>query len=402
METKPRILFVDDEPNILSGLRRMLRPMRTLWEMEFAEDGLAALDLMEKSPCEIVVSDMRMPGMDGAELLSKVKAIYPDTIRIILSGHSEMDSVLKSIGPSHQYLSKPCDPELLKNTILRATSLRDLMKNEKLKALVSQTTSLPSLPKLFQAVVDELQKPNASLNQIGELISRDVGMSAKILKIVNSAYFGLLAKINSVERAVTYLGLETINSLVLAAEIFSTYEEIDLPGFSIDALWDHSLKTATFARTIARKVGMEKNEIDDSFMAALLHDVGKLILAGNIPEEYARILRKQKDEKLTFSQAEMEELGATHAEIGAYLIGLWGLPDNIVEAVAFHQIPSSSPSSDVQPLTAVHAADVLARTLHHGGASSGADENYLAKIGVLEQWGEWRTACGDCNENGGR
>ncbi len=393
MSAPTRILFVDDEPNILSGLRRMLRPMRKEWEMEFAESGQDALERMKASPCQIVVSDMRMPGMDGAELLYKIKAEYPDTIRIILSGHSEMESILRAIGPSHQFLAKPCDQETLQKTIRRATSLRKLLSDEKLEALVSQTTTLPSLPKLFQDVVEELQKPNCSMKMIGELISRDVGMSAQILKIVNSAYFGLMGKITTMDRAVTFLGLETINALILAADVFSTFEGSDTEASFLESLWSHSLETAGFARLLAKNAGFERHEIDNTFMAALLHDLGKLILLGNIPQEYDRVLLEQNGSTLAISELERKHLGAGHGEIGAYMIGLWGLPDNILEAVAFHATPSEAPSEDLQPLTVVHAADVFSRTLRQGGGSSHADENYLEKVGVLNRWDEWRELC---------
>ena len=113
MSQKPRIVFVDDEVNILNGIRRSLRGMRTSWDMEFFTSGQAALDGLSKAPAEVVVSDMRMPEMDGAQLLSQVKDRWPQTVRFILSGFSNEEAILRTICPSHQYRANPCESETL-------------------------------------------------------------------------------------------------------------------------------------------------------------------------------------------------------------------------------------------------------------------------------------------------
>ncbi len=293
-----RILFVDDEPNIREGMRRMLRSMRNEWEMEFAESGEAALGLIDEwrsadKPFDVVVSDMRMPGMDGADLLARVKEVSPDSVRLILSGHSDTASIMKTVGNAHQYLNKPCDPELLKRTIKRAFALRMLLRDEHLQKIVGQIGSLPSLPVVYQEVMACLQKPNASLGDVGKVIGKDVGMTATLLKLVSSAFFGLSKPVSTVERAVSFLGLDTLIALVLAQGIFKEAPPINVAGFSIEGLWQHSLETASAARMIAGQQGLDKATLDDAFLAGMLHDIGKLVLA----QVHARAVRRGADRR---------------------------------------------------------------------------------------------------------
>jgi len=330
-----KILFVDDEPMVLNGLQRMLRPLRTQWEMTFVESGKKALEVLAATPFDVVVSDMRMPGMDGAQLLTEVKRLYPQIVRLILSGHSDKEMILRSVGPTHQYLAKPCDTETLKNTVARACALRDLLSDEPLKRLVSRMESLPSLPHLYAEIMNELQSPDSSIQKVGEIIAQDVGMTAKILQLVNSAFFGLRRHVSNPSQAASLLGLETVKALVLSSQVFSQFEEKTLTGLRLEALWSHSLAVGALARRICIQQSAPLKVTDDAFLAGLLHDAGKLVLAANVPEHYIQALTLASQRGLHPCDVERGVMGASHAEIGAYLLGLWGLPDPIVEALAY-------------------------------------------------------------------
>ena len=286
---KKRLLFVDDESKLLEGLQRMLRPMRHEWEMSFVQTAQEALEHLSRDAFDVIVSDMRMPGMDGAQLLGNVMKRYPLMVRIILSGHSDQELALNSVKAAHQFLSKPCDPETLKSVILRACSLRDLLTEKSIKQFVSNMTSLPSLPSLYLEMMEELRSPNASLHRVGEIISKDIGMTAKILQLVNSAFFGLPRNVSSPSQAVTLLGLDTVRGLVLSIHIFQQLNPEKMLLLSLDKLWRHSLRTGIFAKTIAKEENQIQHVIDDSFTAGLLHDMGKPILSMNFPESYQEI-----------------------------------------------------------------------------------------------------------------
>jgi HD-like signal output (HDOD) protein/CheY-like chemotaxis protein len=387
-----RILFVDDEPSVLAGIGRIFHSMRGEWLLTFASGGAEALRILEEQPHEVIVSDMRMPQMDGAQLLAEVRRRYPGMVRIILSGHSDQELILKSIGPTHQYLTKPCEPEVLISTIRRAAALSQILTDPRVKAVVAEVETLPSMPTVFTELVEELQRPTCSLEGVGEVISRDPGMTTQILHLVNSAFFGLRREISSPAAAVTYLGLTTVTSLVMTFHIFRQIDESCRGWLGVDRLWQHSMNTGAVAKAIAQLETKEKRKVDDAFVAGLVHDAGRLILAGNFPQRYREAMALAGKQQRPLVDLERELLGATHAEVGAYLVGIWGLPNSITEALAYHHCPRDSVGESFCPLTAVHAACVLESALHEGGVGTGPavpDVAYLEKLGLAGRFQTW-------------
>jgi HD-like signal output (HDOD) protein/CheY-like chemotaxis protein len=391
-----RLLFVDDDPNILQGLRRQMRGMAKEWQMVFAENGPAALESMEAAPADVIISDMKMPGMDGGQLLSEVMKRWPDTVRLVLSGQSDREAILQLVGPAHQYLSKPCNPEELRAAITRALSLRGLLGSDQLKHLASRVRCLPSLPALHLELTEELRREEPSIEHAGEIIARDIGMTTKILQLVNSAFFGLPHPVSDAKQAASYLGLVHLRALVLSLEVFSQFDQESIRQFSIEDLAQHCRATGLRARRIAELENCDHNVEDQYFLAGLLHDVGELILAAGLPEQYTRVLEKAAQTHEPVWVHEHAEFGATHAEVGAYLLGLWGLPNPVVEAVALHHKPSASSARGFSPVIAVHVADALTpeRTgLRRGKADNQLDMICLRSLGLEDRLPEWQRRC---------
>jgi putative nucleotidyltransferase with HDIG domain len=396
-----RILFVDDEPLVLSGLQRSLRAMRNEWEMVFAGGGTEALELMDRSVFDVVVSDMRMPGMDGAQLLEQVKTRFPRTVRFILSGQSDREAILRSIGPSHQYLSKPCDVEELKRKIAHAFALRELLENPLLKEIVSSMQTVPSLPTLYMAVNDALRQSDVSVAKLAALIEQDMGMASKILQLVNSAFFGLPCQVSSLPQAVSLLGIDNIRALVVSVHVFSELESQSTKDLAW--LWKHSLQCGALARAIARAQRVKQDVQDESFTAGLLHDIGKLVIASACGDQYKKVLQIYSERKTSISPIEHEVLGCSHAEVGAYLLGLWGLPDSIVEAVAWHHTPTHVTLNSFAPLVAVHVADYFDHQMQSYPAMMDKpvlDEKLLTGLGLQDCVPEWFTRCKELDPNG--
>jgi HD-like signal output (HDOD) protein len=392
---KLRILFVDDEPLILQGLQRLLHHMRQEWEMEFCESGLEAMVRMAAKPYDVVVADMRMPGMNGAELLNQVMRRYPKTVRLILSGHADKDLILRCVGSTHQYLAKPCDADVLKGAIQRAAVLEKTLQTETLRKLTAQLDRLPCLPALYLQITERLQSPEASLEEVAALVAKDIGMTAKILQLVNSAFFGARRQVADVGEAIRLLGMDTIKSLAFSVQAFSQFETIRLPGVSMPRLWAHSLQTAAAAKAIAQAEQADPKLAEEAYCAGLLHDAGKLVLAANFESMYLEAVELAKRETMFLSAAEQQLFGATHADVGGYLLALWGLPVPVVEAVALHHQPSGCPAAAFQPLTAVHVANVLvnhANTDPEGLPLGQTDECYLSELGLDGRVSAWRTA----------
>ena len=396
-----RLIFVDDEPFVLDGLRRSLHAMRSEWSIEFANSGSEALEMMARGPFDVLVTDMRMPGMDGAQLLQEVKARYPHTIRIVLSGQASREALLRSITPSHQFLSKPCNVEELKEKIAKALLLSDLLENEAIKEVISCLSTVPSLPALYDEALKEIQSPYPSMARIGAIISKDLGMTAKILQLANSALLGVRAHISNATQAVSLIGMDMIRALIISAHIFSQFEQGQVQELDIPRLWQHSLATASVAQAIAKVEHAAKPTVEDCFTAGLLHDIGKLILMGSMPGKYRKTLAQVAADNISLLKAERETFNCTHPEVGAYLIGIWGLPHAIVEAVAWHHIPSVSGAKSFAPLTAVHVANYLVASagFAHLGGESCLDQKHLEAIGLAAREPDWRQACQETIES---
>ena len=393
---KKRILFVDDEPMVLKGLQRTLRKMRDEWDMTFSSSAKEALEILDQNPTDVIISDMKMPEMDGTQLLAEVKDRHPHIVRLILSGHVEQDTTIKSVQFAHQCLSKPCDVEVLKQTLAKLFALRDILSDNALKKIVSQIETLPSLPSIYTEIIEEMHSEDPSIKNVGAIIGRDVSMTAKILQVVNSVFFGLPQKISNPQQAVMLLGLETIKSLVLSVKIFSEFSQKKYSWFNIDAIFNHSISVSAHAKAIVKSEKMNQELINYSLMAGLLHDLGKLILATNFQDTYRQLVTDLQNTGHNLWQLEHETFGTSHAEIGAYLMGLWNLESPIIEAIAFHHCPVKSESTQMGLLTAVHVANSMdhQETLSEDHESDlQCDGEYLDRLGVSNRIPEWRQIC---------
>jgi HD-like signal output (HDOD) protein len=389
---KTRVLFVDDEPSILDGLRNVLRRQRHDWDMAFAVGAAAALDELTRQPVDVVVSDMCMPGMDGAELLEQVRELYPGTARIVLSGHAQRDAIVRALPVAHQYLSKPFEAEQLITVINRTTSLHAHLHDPVLRGMIAGLDRLPSVPHVYLEITRVAAQSNSTLDDISEIVERDPAIVAKVMQVVNSAYFGLRRELRSIREAVQYLGADILKGLALGGQVFGTARIEPFEGFSLEGLQRHSLHTARLAR---RLVSGERG-LDDVFTAAIVHDVGQIILAAGQREQFAEVRRRARAERRAYHEVEQETFGASHAGIGAYLLGMWGLPFPIVEAAAYHHSPRLVPAGERRLLAAVHLADALISAADPDEGAPGVehrlDVGFLDGCGMvpdLVRWTQW-------------
>lgn len=352
------VLFVDDEPRVLSGLRRMLHGMAPDLTMHFAAGGRQALEIMASHPVDVVVTDLRMPEMDGVELLHRAREAYPGVVRIVLSGFVEKQAMEQAALPAHQFLSKPCEPKRILAAIRQTLRTNDLIADPQVRAAVASIESLPSLPRVYTRMMEEIESENPSLQKVAGLVESDPGMCANVLKMVNSSFFGFCQKISSPQQAVTLLGLNTLRSLVLSAHIFSSFDSSRTRLFSMDSLWEHSLRTSRLSCRIAEAEGYSKADCDAALASGLLHDVGKLVLANQLPKDYDLILDAVRRGELRVDAAELQHLGFGHAVVGAYLMSLWGLADNVVAAILGHHSPREQAGGHMTPYV-VYAGNLM-------------------------------------------
>ena len=303
------------------------------WEVETAESGEAALRLLLEEDIDVVVSDMRMPGMDGARLLDEISVRHPRVLRVVLSGQADRETVLRAVKPMHQYLSKPCDSQSLIDIIAKAKTLQATIASAEVLEAIGRKNCLPSLPDFVLRLNSALENENATTKTIAKIISQDPSTCAKVLQLANSAIFGLRRPVVDLEHGISVVGVEMIRSLALSQAVFSN--ETPVSSISAEKISHHCFEVALLARQICAKLEGSNTMLDTAFTGGLLHDIGKIILTNAFPERYSKIVQSTND-GYALSQAEMQEFGATHQGIGAYILDLWGLPKEIVEVVASH------------------------------------------------------------------
>ncbi len=374
---------------MLDGLKRMLYPLRGEWDMVFVDSGREALERMAQSEFDVLVTDVRMPEMSGIELLAEVVERHPQVVRIVLSGTADQEMTLRSVTLAHQYLLKPCDAKTLRTKVEHALNLRVTLDNPTLKRLITRLHTLPSIPGIYLKLIAALQSPDVSATELGKIIVQDIGMTAKVLQLVNSAFFGLGRLITTPAEAVVYLGIDTVKALALTVSAFSQFSGKRIPGFSIEKLQEHSMAVGFLARKIGKSLGQSATAIDDAFVSGMLHDIGKLVLASNCPEQYQEAVSLSLERHIPMREAERAVFGTSHDEVGGYLLWLWGLPDALTEIVAcHHQLPDSVTLKST-PVVAVYLAD--------GMLTSHADEDFdqerLSSLGLLDHLAGWKSMC---------
>lgn len=383
-----RILFVDDNAQIRYIYEALFSGKDERWEVMTAASGEEALKLMEQRPFDVVASDMQMDGMNGIELLNAVLKLYPQTSRIIISGLADQAEAAEALGSTHQFLPKPVEFNTLRAVLVRMDGLDAYLNDKKLKALAGRLRALPSFPLLYLEIMKAVQAPGTSLQTIDDLITKDPALTTKILQVANSAAMGLQEKISDPLEAVQQLGLETVRSLALSAHVFTSFTPAQKLNFPMDALWRHLMDCGNAARAIMRAEDADNSYVEAAYTAGILHDIGKLMLADSLPEEFQKALKLAVTWPEPFYRIEQDVFGATHAGLAAYLLGLWGLPAMIIEAVAFHHTPEQSTHQKFSPLTAVHVANALEHELD--GGDSSLNQEYLANLGVANRLDAWR------------
>lgn len=389
-----RLLFVQNGSDEREDLERSLSGMARVWDVAFAGSAAEALEWMARQPVDAIVTDLRLPDQSGTDLLNQIGERHPQTLRFIRASFADQGLIMACVWGTHQFIPKPCDGAELVTHLSRALAITNWLADDGLKARLSQMGNFPSLPSLYFEVMKQLESPAASVEAIAEVVGRDLALTAKLLQLVNSAFFGFAQRITSVRDALTILGLETVKSIVLGLHAFSHYDTGRLGRFSVDRLWSHSVAVATAAKRITLAHTHNRQMADEAFTAGLLHDIGKLALAANFPDGYSELMRRVAEQQLNLPDLERQHLGATHGEAGGYLLGLWGMPVSLIETAVHHHRPGECAYTEFAPLTAVHLANVIDREQHpdpHEGIPPALDVQYFEALGLADRMDAWRS-----------
>jgi len=376
---KPSILFVDDEQGILRSLYRLFREKG--YVLHLADSGVRALEILATHHIDVIISDMRMPNMNGHQLLRQVRKEYPDTVRLILSGYTDEKELFSSLldGSASMYLLKPWDNNELFDIVKKIFELRDSLKSKDVLTIINQLEDLPTLPFIYSrltALIDQ----EAPMKDIIEVIESDQVIAARLLRLANSAFSA--KKIGSVHKAIVYLGLGMVKNIVLASNIMGKSDQGGPMKGLQEKLWKHAALTNKLVHGFAEK--LFKKKLDENWASAgLLHDIGKNILLRQYPKAYMAIFKEvQTMSEKTFETAELKTLKITHALIGGYLLNWWQMPYPIVEAALFHHQPLNQPVINTEIVYLVHVASYFSWRVLVSDDYGSLEDGVLQKLGI--------------------
>jgi len=351
------ILFVDDDDRLLAGLRRRLHTFRTRWSFGFVTSGEDALARLESDGADVIVSDMRMPGMSGVELLRVVQQRWPGTIRIMLSGQTDPAAILEGIGAVHQFLHKPCDPLELFQAIERSHELATLLDQPELRGVASSIGSLPVISETYSELLEALQDESADIPHIARIVERDVGLTAKLLQLVNSSFFSLSRRIDELTDAIGLVGVSQLRTIAMSAATFDALDTDDPCGAAIKGLWSASCEIARIAADLARAGGAPPDVVAESRLAGMLCLVGRAVLLRMMPDRFGDVRALAREAGCALHDAETDRLGAAQQLIGGYALGMWAFDADVVEAVTFQSSPDLVEREAAHhPVTYLHLA----------------------------------------------
>ncbi|OUW17860.1 MAG: hypothetical protein CBD18_03810 [Opitutales bacterium TMED158] len=377
----PRILIIDDEISCLDVLKTALTPKDDEWLIERSNNPQQALDSIRSNPPVVVICDYSMPQINGAELLKEVERSHPFVQRFIMAAPDERGLLEAGIGSVFHYLPKPCPASRVVSEIQRSLSIESWLGAERIRRIAESVGTLPCLPPLYSKVMNALESEDCTLDQVAQEIATDLSISAKILQIVNSSYFGFEQEISDISQAVAILGIEIVKNLVLALQVFEEDGPPANQAFA-DKLWRHSLEVANGAKAIALYETENRKRSEEAYASGLFHDLGKLIMQRADPEKFhsvsAGVGRDGKDPL----EAERDAFGCNHTEVGAYLLARWGLPVHVVESAALHHDTAAGSSDSFSTLTAVRVANDLI------SKSAPIETSDAAKTRQLARWAQ--------------
>lgn len=393
---KKNILFVDDNENILSGIQRQLRPYREQWQLFFAHNGPQALELLAKQPIDLIVSDMQMPDVRGDQLLKQVSELYPATVRMILSGYADDETLKAGLEVAHQYVSKPCSAEMLREVIAQVFKIQACVTNPKIISGIGDINQLPSLPKIYNELNAIITKENTTSRDIAEIFARDMVLSAKLLQLVNSPYFGLNRKISSLTEAINLIGVKKLNSLVLSAHVKSAFP-VSNPQMQqyMEYIWQDAARVSDLSKLIALSEQQLEDRPDQAYLGGLLHNLGLLIFLSRDGDKLNALIEQTKNTQIPVSDLETSIFGFNRCEAAAYVLSLWKIPPRVIEAILLQKIPNDSDYDGVNALTAVHTASCLLKPSVMEGCDRlfeiDLDTRYLERINKLERLTHWQS-----------
>jgi putative nucleotidyltransferase with HDIG domain len=382
------VLVVDDPGSPLFGAVPVERP-----PVAVSAPG-DALDRLAREPFEAVVVAIPAQGADGTVArLIEIAAAHPDLLRVVvLDGHGNGALSADVSRLAHRMFDGADASLAVADTVEQVGRLRPLVTDPRLARLIGRLVSVPTAPALYQRLLRECRATNPSIRTIGSLVADDPGLATKLLQLANCALYARGARVVDPVQAVQRVGMAALQCLALSAHVFSGFDEALSRRFDFEGIWRHGLVVNSFAAIIARLERASGDVVDTATTGGLLHDIGRVVLSANLPDDYDEVMRLVETER-SLVDAEIKVFGVSHAGVGAYLLALWGLPTDIVEVVARSHDVTVPLASTFEPATGLMAADLVAGEVLGTPAEDTEAQPTFTDGGHGVRWAAWRDAC---------
>ena len=391
-----RILVVDSKNTSETVKSLLAQNAGHDWEVDVVTNQKQALQALDTKPYNLLISEIVMPEMDGLDFFKTAKEKHPTIIRIMETANENREFLVKASELAHIVIPSNCEKDSFNEIIKNTMSLQEIIANKDILKKLTSIKSLPSPPEVYNKLVSTLQNEDCSTHQVAEIIKNDIAITAKLLQMINSAFFGMKTHVESPMHAVNLLGIDTVKSIVLTSGIFHTIREKEFAGFSVDEMYRQSMAVGAATRHLANVFGFRTKDIEDALMAGLLHDIGKLLMITNFKKELADAKKIAQTDNILIGDAIRQIIGISDAELGAHLLSLWNLPLSILEAVAYHNQPSKSAYKEVNTLTAVHLAYGITTDKFknvRNNEQSFLDIAYIERLGLQNNLPQFKNFC---------
>jgi HD-like signal output (HDOD) protein/CheY-like chemotaxis protein len=384
------LYVVDDQAPVMETAVLILRSVDREWEVTGFKDPVEALAAVKAKAPDVVLSDQLMPGMLGSELLEQVRAVAPESIRIIMSGYVPLNK-LALVTSAHQFIAKPFDTMKLRETVRRSFAAQERIADRGLRGIVTSLRSIPSLPQAHYALLRELEDDHTAASNIARLVTEDAGLSVKVLQLANSPMFGQGYVITSPTDAVMCLGTELIAAIVLAQSLFRHYESLAHWEINLQQVWSHCWQTAFFAQQICREMHFSRKAGEEAFLAGLLHETGRFILVDNFPKQFQGACQAARQTASPLAPRMRETFLTSPAQITAYVLELWGMPTSVIDAIAAQDHLDGVQDGKFTLGSALYVADGIAarKTPPDAFAPEEWNTQYLKAVGCAENIEAW-------------
>ena len=337
--------------------------------------------LLSKYSVDIIILNLHGSTCAWREWYAQLQRLHPRMARVIVADLSNRSVQPDAVSLAHSFISRRASRRSVIASLARILELQDCLASARLASLMSKLERLPTSKGVYGMLVAETNSPDATALSLSRIVETDIALTARVLQLINSSFFGLGKPVTSVHQALGYLGVSTIRSLAMMMQVHSLFPEAPLDMNRFMDMQKHGLLVGR----LAKRLVTQRETSETALTAGILHDIGGLALLLGVPQA-------SHDSRIHASQrhSDIDNLyGVNHTTIGAHLAYLWGLPDKVSEAIAWHHTPSRSPTQEMDALAAVHIADALVFAVETDRAPD-LDAAFVRRIGVENRIPGWR------------